>query len=121
MSLATMTAQFFDLGARSRGESLFSERRVRVNSSGRDHLFAEVKGNNSYEVRISAEDDGLEVWCDCIYFEDHGACKHLWAAMREADRRGALSDVHEVRKMGAEPFDLDFPNSSLFSLMAPKP
>jgi len=39
-----------------------------------------------YDVRLKKHDQGLEVWCDCPYFEDYGPCKHLWTAMLEADR-----------------------------------
>ena len=102
MPLATMTAFLFDKSVRSKGEGLYVARRIRLESSGADHIFALVQGGALYDVRISKFDRGLEVWCDCRYFQDCGPCKHLWAAILEADRRGALKGVREVLYMEME-------------------
>jgi hypothetical protein len=108
MSITSMTANLFDRNVRSRGQAIYANRRVQVESSGRDHFFAQVQGGELYEVRISKYQQGLEVWCDCIAFQDYGPCKHLWTAMLEADRRGALADVKEVlylQKDSEDPYE----------------
>jgi len=102
MSLTTMTAFLFDRTIRSKGEALYSSRRIHVDSTGPDHIHAQVQGGDLYQVRIAKYDQGLEVWCDCRYFEDYGPCKHLWTAMLEADRRGALDSVREVLYLRTE-------------------
>ena len=105
MSLATMTAFLFDQSVRAKGEGLYAARRIQVEAAGPEHMFAQVKGGELYDVRISKFERGLEVWCDCLFFEDYGPCKHLWTAMLEADRRGALSDVREVLYLEMEQED----------------
>ena len=96
MSLTAMTAFLFDKNVRSRGQDIFEKHRVYVDSSGSGHFYAQVQGGELYEVRITKCELGLEVWCDCIAFEDYGPCKHLWTAMLEAERRGALAAVSQV-------------------------
>ena len=107
MSLTLMAAYIFDKSMRTKGESLYASRRVRVESSGPDHFYAQVHGGEVYDVRISKMHLGLEVWCDCISFEDYGLCKHLWTAMLEAERRGALADVKQVLYLQKEPDPID--------------
>jgi SNF2-related domain/Helicase conserved C-terminal domain len=102
MSLSNRTAALFDRDVRSRGENLFYSRKIRVSSSDREHLHGFVRGGSEYEVRLTALDNALEVWCDCIYFEETGPCKHLWTAVMEADRVGALGVVTEVRYLQKE-------------------
>jgi superfamily II DNA or RNA helicase len=96
MSIASMSAFLFDRSVRSKGEALYNSRRIHVGSYGPDHFDAVVRGGDVYDVRMKKYDQGLEVWCDCQYFEDYGPCKHLWTAILEADRRGAMTSVREV-------------------------
>ena len=42
---------------------------------------------------LTYEDGRLLVYCACSYFADFGRCKHLWAAVLEADRRGVLGEA----------------------------
>jgi hypothetical protein len=118
-----MTAFLFDKDSRSRGEVIYASRRVHVDSSGPDHFYAQVEGSDWYDVRITQHDLGLEVWCDCIAFEDYGPCKHLWTAMLEADRRGALAAVKQVFYLQKEsdPFDEDVPVVPRFARPAAPP
>jgi len=107
MSLTTMSAFLFDKQVRAKGEALYATRRIYVDSSGPDRFHARVQGGDLYGVRIGKCDQGLEVWCECPYFEDYGPCKHLWTALLEADRRGALGGVREVLflQMEEDPYD----------------
>jgi hypothetical protein len=118
MSLSTMTAFHFDQGVRAKGEALYHAHRVYPRSFGPDHFFARVQGGELYDVRLSKFDRGLEVWCDCHYFADYGPCKHLWTAVLEADRRGALSSVREVLYLEMEEKDQE---ESLHYLPIPSP
>jgi hypothetical protein len=105
MSLIQMAARFFHNHVRSRGETIYANRRVYVTSTGQDHFHAQVQGGDLYDVRIKKAEPGLEVWCDCIAFEDYGPCKHLWTALLEADRRGALAAVKQVLYLQKENSD----------------
>jgi hypothetical protein len=117
MSLTQMTAHLFDRNVRARGQNIYATRRVHVNSAGHDHFYAQVQGGDLYDVRITKFELGLEVWCDCVAFEDYGPCKHLWTAILEADRRGALADVRQVLYLQRAE---DFPGSGIATLLAPR-
>src|SRR5580692_10795936 len=93
MPLASRIAFQFDRGVQSRGFGLFKGRAVRVLEQSSDHLQALVTGGRLYEVRVTYEDGRLLVFCECPYFGEYGTCKHLWAAILEADKRGALADA----------------------------
>ncbi|HUB79188.1 MAG TPA: DEAD/DEAH box helicase [Bryobacteraceae bacterium] len=105
MSLIQMTAQFFHSQVRSRGEKIYASRRVYATSTGPDHFYGQVQGGDLYDVRIKKTELGLEVWCDCIAFEDYGPCKHVWTAILEADRRGSLAAVKQVLYLQKEDTD----------------
>src|SRR5262245_38665022 len=52
---------------------------------------ATVRGGHEYRVRIEREADDFEASCECAYFVDRGdICKHIWATLLEAERRGLL-------------------------------
>ncbi len=72
---------------------LFLNGAVRVSEQSYRHLNAVVIGGRPYQVQISHDEGRLLAFCECPYFEEYGQCKHLWAAVLEADRRGALSEA----------------------------
>jgi hypothetical protein len=47
------------------------------------------------------------VFCECPYFGEYGTCKHLWAAILEADRIGALAGALDATYLKLED-DLSF-------------
>ena len=50
-----------------------------------------VRGGRNYQVEILFDHDELRGSCDCPYFADRGTiCKHIWAALLEADARKLL-------------------------------
>src|SRR2546422_731756 len=102
MSLASKLAFQFDRRVQLKGVGLFNARLVRVSDSGPAHLYGEVMGGSAYEVRIRHDDSKLLVSCDCPYFVDHGECKHLWAAVLEADRLGALRNALSAQYLKLE-------------------
>jgi superfamily II DNA or RNA helicase len=112
MSLANQASTLFDRGVRFKGEDLFYGRRIRVSSFDDEHLFADVRGTGMHEVHLGALENALEVYCDCIYFQNEGVCEHLWTAVLEADRLGALHSVAEVRYLqkNLDPFGPGMPS-----------
>ena len=102
MSLAGKLAFQVDRGAQIRGAHLFQNGAVQVTAVEPEHLHATVTGDsgNPYEVCIQFFNQELLVSCQCPYFRDRGACKHIWAVILEADRRGALPAAAAQRRLG---------------------
>src|SRR5664279_4064299 len=96
MPLASKLAFQFERPLQFKGLSLFHARAVRISEANQAHLFGEVQGTNRYPIRMTHEDGRLSVYCACAYFIDFGRCKHLWAAVLEADRRGVLGEATRV-------------------------
>jgi superfamily II DNA or RNA helicase len=52
---------------------------------------ATVRGSHEYRVTIDRRADAFEASCECAYFFDRRTiCKHIWATLLEAERRGLL-------------------------------
>jgi SNF2-related domain/Helicase conserved C-terminal domain len=102
MPLASRLAFQFDQRVQFRGLGLFRDRAVRVTDESASHLIAIVIGGRPYEVQITYDKDRLLVSCECPYFTDFGQCKHLWAAVLEADRRGTLGEALHARYLKLE-------------------
>jgi hypothetical protein len=102
MPLASRIAFQFDRGVQSRGVGLFHGRAVRVLDESPRHLHAVVTGGRQYDVRITHEKGRLLVFCECPYFTEYGKCKHLWATILEADRRGALAETLNAKYLTLE-------------------
>jgi hypothetical protein len=61
-------------------------------SGGEWSVHAVVRGGRNYRVEIVRDHDTFRATCDCAYFTDRGEiCKHIWAAIMEADERGLLA------------------------------
>src|SRR6185295_3201273 len=75
---------------------------VRVTDESPTHVHASVSGGNQYDVRVALDNGRLLVSCDCVYFSEYGKCKHLWATILEADRRGALADAMSAKYLTIE-------------------
>src|SRR5580692_4220439 len=102
MPLASRIAFQFDRGVQSRGMGLFHSRAVRVLDESPRHLQAVVTGGPPYDVRITHEKGRLWVFCEGPYFMEYGKCKHLWATILEADRRGALAEALNAKYLTLE-------------------
>ena len=93
MPLASKLAFQFERRLQFKGLNLFHARAVRITDANQAHLYGDVQGGNRYNIRLTYEDGRLLVFCSCSYFADFGRCKHLWAAVLEADRRGVLGEA----------------------------
>jgi hypothetical protein len=102
MSLAGKLAFQVDRGVQLRGSHLFQNGAVQVTAVEPEHVHATVMGDsgNPYEVCIQFFNQELLVSCECQYFRDRGACKHIWAVILEADRRSALPMAAAQRRLG---------------------
>jgi superfamily II DNA or RNA helicase len=93
MTLAQRLISRFNFTTQRKGTLLFSERAVRLTEGGTRHFHGQVQGTRFYDVSIDFEPNLVILYCECQYFADSGPCKHLWAAILEADRRGLLKDA----------------------------
>src|SRR5450631_3552800 len=93
MPLASKLAFQFERRLQFKGINLFHAHAVRISDANQAHLYGEVQGGSRYPVRLTYEDGRLALYCACAYFSDFGRCKHLWAAVLEADRRGVLGEA----------------------------
>ena len=62
-------------------------------------FFGNVRGGQVYQVSLRYVDEALLIGCECAYFAEIGPCKHLWTAVLEADRLGAVSDALRARHL----------------------
>ena len=84
-------AHVFPPNVRESGAEYHREGRVRDVVRGEGAITAWVRGTNRYDVRIFADGpDGIDFTCTCSQFAEIGACKHVWATMISARRRGWL-------------------------------
>ena len=93
MPLSTRLAFEFAKSAQYKGVDLLRARRIEASDFGPAHFTARVRGGQFYEVSLRYADEALLIGCQCPYFADFGPCKHLWTAVLEADRLGALTDA----------------------------
>jgi superfamily II DNA or RNA helicase len=109
MKLAAALEHDFDHQTRYRGAMYFRSGAVRVQLSTAKEFQARVQGSRMYEVEIEWEaEEGLNLYCDCPYFDSHGPCKHLWATILCAESQGFLRDL---TPRGAMPVVYDFDES----------
>ncbi|MGB8537200.1 MAG: SNF2-related protein, partial [Acidobacteriaceae bacterium] len=92
--LPLILAKKFSASSRDRGEKYFLGKRVEIQSGSPSEMDAQVLGSELYNVWLKWSNGALTVGCDCPFFEEHGnLCKHIWAAILEADEQGYLSEV----------------------------
>lgn len=76
--------------------------RVTIRYGDVNRVSAVVQGTQSYEVtlrftrRVHGEGGALEVACSCTHANRH-LCKHVWATLRVAERRGHLLNAARQR------------------------
>ena len=112
MSLSSRLAFEFAKSAQYKGVDLLRARRIQATDFGPSHFKGTVQGGQVYQVSLRYAHGSLLVGCECPSFADLGACKHLWTAILEADRLGAVTDARQARylQLRDDP-DFDFEGS----------
>jgi superfamily II DNA or RNA helicase len=112
MSLSSRLAFEFAKSAQYKGVDLLRARRIQATDFGPSHFKGTVRGGQLYQVSLRYERGNLLVGCECPAFADCGSCKHLWTAILEADRLGAVTDARQATylKLSDDP-DFDFEDS----------
>src|SRR5690348_4699643 len=78
--------------SRGRGHAYFDAGRVSAVEISPTIYRAIVRGTHPYQVTLALDGNRLDVACTCPRFLDtFEPCKHVWAAMLDADRAGAMT------------------------------
>jgi SNF2 family DNA or RNA helicase len=111
---------------------------VEILEGDAEHVVAEVQGSQAYEVTLNREEDKVFAYCECAYYVSSGICKHVWAVVLEAEKRGYLRGTTGYRAKGLFqnwesdknlnddedddfPFELSSPRYQSSRNLAPKP
>ncbi len=83
----------WDSTIRYRGLNYYQKNRVKIYSATPELLNFSVKGSREYFVGIELEPEKVTFTCDCPYFFEKGACKHIWATLLKASDDGLLKTI----------------------------
>ena len=92
-----MLYEYFKPHIRTRGNAYFHDGRVNLEKAEKNHIKGTVFGTHKYQLEVISEEDRFGVFCSCPHFANGEACKHLWAAVRQADFM-----LEEVKKPARE-------------------
>ncbi len=107
MKLASVLSPHFDSDIRARGASYYRLGAVRLKRGNATAVEAAVRGSRIYDVEIAWDGHRLALFCDCPYYEDVGACKHLWATILAADTQNYFTAITRI-----SPRDISFDETS---------
>jgi superfamily II DNA or RNA helicase len=93
MKLASVLSSHFDNDVRARGASYYRLGAVRIKRGNATGVEAGVRGSRVYDVDIAWDGRRLTLFCDCPYYEDVGACKHIWATILAADAQNYFTAI----------------------------
>src|SRR3954452_22661721 len=90
MPLLEEFARDFDRSVQARGREYFRRHAAKVTAADARHVEAVVAGGNRYKVKVNWDEDGEPTYdCSCAFFRDRQeACKHLLAALMQAEQDG---------------------------------
>lgn len=80
---------------RKRGLEYFAERRVTIISANNHRWTTQVRGSRNYKVSVVLSGNRFQISCDCLYFEDSGPCKHVFASILALEAKGYLPQTGE--------------------------
>jgi superfamily II DNA or RNA helicase len=103
MKLASIISSHFDSEVRARGASYYRLGAVRIKRGNATGVEAGVRGSRVYDVEIVWDGRRLSLFCDCPYYEDVGACKHIWATILAADAQNYFTAITRI-----SPKDISF-------------
>jgi hypothetical protein len=77
---------------RQKGVGYFVRHRVLILDGSPSEVKASVKGRNDYDVSLVYTDGVIKMSCNCPFFQSTlDPCKHVWATILAAERKGFLS------------------------------
>jgi SWIM zinc finger len=108
MALTTHLSRYVDSKVQGRGSSYYRSGAVQIINGSTKDLQARVVGSDTYQVEAYRDRDTVFASCTCPYFEGEGGiCKHIWATLLAAEKRGHLRG-----KSNSDPahLEIDFKN-----------
>lgn len=102
-SILPLLAENFDPRIIDRGVEYQSQRRVSITGSGPGEVRAIVRGTGRYRVDLRWDDTNplaMTFRCGCPYFEQHENCKHVWAALLQAQAQHLLPPAPPATAVG---------------------
>jgi hypothetical protein len=106
MYLTNKFSSEFNIRVRSRGQAYFTDGCVQIVEGTKQTVSAVVAGSEEYDVLLTIRGRDLCVACSCPYF-DNDVCKHIWATMVAAERKGYLTGAPSRLVMVDLDFELD--------------
>lgn len=98
ISIADRVGHSFHLHTVAAGFAAWFKGDVSVTHESERALFVNVKTKRPNDVRLVVEAGQLLVSCSCAAKSlGTDVCKHLWAALLEADKRGAFPSLRVTR------------------------
>ncbi len=99
--LSRLTGHLFSEKVKERGYQYYiNSRALLVNlTSSSSGLVAKylVFGTRAYDVTIHKNNNlSIEAECTCQYFDDYTPCKHIWAAVLDAEKKNIFATPKEV-------------------------
>ncbi|MDE3196273.1 MAG: DEAD/DEAH box helicase [Acidobacteriota bacterium] len=132
MDIASRFVNYFDHATRQRALPYTLNGSIRFEDTTSDLVAGWVRGEAEYFFYFEAYGRTMECWCDCPFFASGNFCKHLWAVLIEAGKRGYLSDSSRAVRLTQgsapdgddyedpdDPFGFDFEGD--FALTPPEP
>ncbi len=109
MPLPAHLVSMFPPPARKQARVYVSAGDVSIRVMTDDHVEATVRGSDMYDVEVDLSSlDAPRLSCSCAAWRRWGPCKHLWATLVEADRRG-LAVLQPARPPSASACDAEPP------------
>lgn len=98
ITIADRAGRSFPVHAHAQGYARWKGGNVSIEEESPRAVRAKVRGEQIRDVRLQDQDGRLLVQCTCPSrtFERPG-CKHVWAALLEIDKRGALAGLRSAR------------------------
>jgi superfamily II DNA or RNA helicase len=94
MPLSTTLAAQVPATIRDRGRSYFLTGAVTLGTITSRRVAASVEGSEDYDVDVELEGKSVFATCTCPYVAENGTvCKHIWATLLAAEKRGFATSV----------------------------
>ncbi|HTW93634.1 MAG TPA: SWIM zinc finger family protein, partial [Tepidisphaeraceae bacterium] len=104
MALIELLAGDFEAGVRVRGKNYFERGAVDILRQTHRSVSAAVQADRTHLVEIDWDSGLLEYECSCDDFQYRGhSCKHIWAALLQAQSSGRLPNPQALAEMAGEP------------------
>jgi uncharacterized Zn finger protein len=98
VTIADRAGKCFHVHAHAQGYARWKSGSVSIEEESPRAVVAKVRGQPTRKVRLEEDGGRLLVDCTCSARTlERPGCKHVWAALLEVDRRGALGGLRSTR------------------------